>query len=97
MSAVGPLRLAAAVLLILSDPALALAQSTRALRPVDAATAESHVGASNGHLYARPVDRWGRDSRLRLEILADLSHGHAQVSPVDPSCPVPHSRLKIED
>ena len=26
---------------------------------------------SNGHLYAiaRPVDRWGRDSRLRLEIL----------------------------
>ena len=52
---------------------------------------------SNGHLYARPVDRWGRDSRLRLEILADLSHGHAQVSPVDPSSPVPHSRLKIED
>ena len=45
MTAVGPLRLAAAVLLILSDPALALAQSTRALRPVDAATAESHVGA----------------------------------------------------
>ena len=36
-------------------------------------------------------------SRLRLEILADLSHGHAQVSPVDPSCPVPHLRLKIED
>ena len=42
MSAVGPLRLAAAVLLILSDPALALAQSTRALRPVDAVF---HVGA----------------------------------------------------
>ena len=52
---------------------------------------------SNGNLYARTGDRWGRDSRLRLEILADLSHGHAQVSPVDPSCPVPHSRLKIED
>ena len=35
--------------------------------------------ASNGNLYARTGDRWGRDSRLRLEILSDLSHGHAQV------------------
>ena len=41
MSAVGPLWLAAAVLLILSDPALALAQSTRALRPVDAVCRQS--------------------------------------------------------
>ena len=41
MSAVGPLRLAAAVLLILSDPALALAQSTRALRPAAASAAAS--------------------------------------------------------
>ena len=42
MSAVGPLWLATAVLLTQSDPALALAQSTRALRPVDAVF---HVGA----------------------------------------------------
>ena len=58
MSAVGPLRLAAAVLLVLSDPALALAQSTRALRPVDAAAAVSHVGAVRHPLLGSTFPLW---------------------------------------
>ena len=53
MSAVGPLRLAAAVLLILSDPALALAQSTRALRPVAAsAAAEAAAEATSSRVLS---------------------------------------------